>query len=116
MSGRRRIVAIVFVIAIVASTLTGCITVRVKMGDRPDISALQQLLTIGESTRDDVVQVVGEPSGTGRAKLPMQPKPIDMWHYYYAEGTRDDSRQLMLFVYLEDDVYQGYMWWSSFDE
>jgi hypothetical protein len=102
--------------SILTLVLSGCISVRIKMGEQADIAALSKSLTIGESTRLDVVRVIGEPSGTGRSKLPFQPSPVDMWQYYYGEGTINDARQLMLFVYFDENIYQGYLWWSSFDD
>ena len=38
-----------------------------------------------------------------------------MWSYYYEEGTMKDDRRTMLFVYFTpDNLYEGYMWFSSF--
>jgi len=36
-----------------------------------------------------------------------------MWSYYYEEGTLKDARRIFLFVYFDQDMYDGYMWFSS---
>jgi hypothetical protein len=47
--------------------------------------------------------------------LPMDPKlrTMPMWSYFYMEGTLEDIRQMWLFIYFEEDRYEGYMWFSS---
>ena len=36
-----------------------------------------------------------------------------MWSYYYEVGTLSDDRRTFLFVYFDDGVLDGYMWFSS---
>ena len=75
---------------------------------------LDGALRPGESTRADVLAALGEPSGKGRAMLPIHPKPRTMWFYYYGEATMQDIRRVLLFVYFDGEKYDGYMWFSSF--
>jgi hypothetical protein len=36
-----------------------------------------------------------------------------MWSYYYELGTMTDDRRTFLFVHLDYEVFDGYMWMSS---
>jgi hypothetical protein len=93
---------------------SGCISVKAKMGAQSDVEALQEL-KIGETTASEAVQIMGYPSGAGRSLLPFQAEPVDMWQYFYAEAKMEDVRYKILFLYFHEDVYQGYLWWSSFE-
>ncbi|OGQ78602.1 MAG: hypothetical protein A3F90_05440 [Deltaproteobacteria bacterium RIFCSPLOWO2_12_FULL_60_19] len=95
--------------------LTGACGIQIRAGGRPNTDILDKSLSLGKSTRADVLSVLGEPSGKGRALLPMDPKlrTMPMWSYFYMEGTLLDVRQMWLFVYFDEDRYDGYMWFSS---
>lgn len=105
---------------LVASALlaSGCISVRIEMGRPVDPGLLEAKLRIGESTRADVLSILGEPGGQGRGLLPIDSAPKTVWLYYYAEASvesseLEDIRQLLLWVYLDGDRYDGYLWFSS---
>jgi hypothetical protein len=66
-----------------------------------------------ESTREEVLAVLGAPEGKGREMLPMTAAPRTTWQYYYEEGTLQDARRTFLFVYFDGDLYDGYFWVSS---
>jgi hypothetical protein len=116
MSARR---ALATALLIASSLLaTGCISARLEMGRRVDPGLLETRLRIGQSTRADVLATLGEPSGRGRGLLPIDAAPKTVWAYYYEEGVIEsselkDSRRLFLWVYLDGDRYDGYMWFSS---
>ena len=98
---------------IVFSTLLGaCADIQIRMGNRPNTDALEMSLRLGESRRADVLAVLGEPFGKGRAMLPIDPKPRTVWSYYYEEGTLKDARRIFLWVYFDQDIYDGYWWFS----
>ena len=102
------------VLFIVANFLvSGCFDVRIRMGQRPDIAALEKSLRMGESTSKDVIALLGEPFGRGRIMLPIDPKPRTMLAYYYAEADLQDNRGIYLFVHFDEDRYDGYMWFAS---
>lgn len=107
--------AVVIAAALVAS---GCISGRIEMGRRVNPGPLETKLRIGESTRADVLAALGEPSGRGRGLLPIDAAPKTVWAYYYEEGTLEsnelkDSRRMFLWVYLDGNRYDGYLWFSS---
>jgi len=109
-----RVTLLPLVLFIVANFLmSGCANIRIRMGQRPDIGALEKSLRIGESTSKDVMSVLGEPFGKGRIMLPIDPKPRTMWTYYYGEGDLQDARGVYLFVHFDEDRYDGYMWFAS---
>lgn len=92
--------------------LGACAEIKVRAGDEINLPALQDL-QIGKSTTADVQATLGAPFGTGRSYLPFQSEHLEMWSYYYELGTMSDDRRTFLFVYLDDGVYDGYMWFGS---
>lgn len=99
---------------------SGCGQLSLRMGQRPSMERLEGTLVIGQSTRADVVNALGQPNSQGRSQLPVDPegKVYTLWTYYYLEGeienmSAKDARALYLYVYLEGDQYQGYLWFSS---
>ena len=109
---QRQVLAIISAIA--ACLTASCVDFRVRAGARPDLDLLEQRLVMGQSTMNDVRTILGPPFGTGASLLPMQDGPRTMWSYYYEEGTLSDNRRLFLFVYFApDDLYEGYLWFSS---
>ena len=107
----RRILGIL--VALIA--VSACVDLRVRAGNEINLPALEQL-QIGVSTSSDVQEALGLPFGTGRSYLPFQAEQLDMWSYYYELGTMSDDRRTFLFVYLDDGVLDGYMWFSSLPE
>jgi hypothetical protein len=94
---------------------TGCIGIQVRGGEKFDVGKLETL-HVGESTKDEVRGVLGEPYGEGSSMLPFHDSPRETWYYYYFEGTITDGRQKILLIYLDGTVYDGYMWFSSLPE
>ncbi|MBI2876415.1 MAG: hypothetical protein HYY20_06000 [Candidatus Tectomicrobia bacterium] len=109
---------------ILISTLAACTTLQVRAGGkRPNPEVLEKTLRPGESTPADVLAALGEPDGKGREMLPVGRTPRTLWSYYYEEGSLEnmglvinklkDSRRIFLFVFFDQDRYDGYMWFSS---
>jgi len=48
--------------------------------------------------------------------MPFHDEPRNVLTYYYEEGTLEDDRRLFLFVFFNEDTYEGYMWFSSLEE
>lgn len=98
--------------------LTGCGPMQIRAGKKPDVSVLKSL-QVGKSTQQDVRAALGEPTGKGRSMFPWQDTPRTLWSYYYEEGVIDvggsgsDDRRVFLFLFFDNDKYDGYMWFSS---
>lgn len=107
----KRIIAVPLIV--LTLLLHGCMDIHVRAGSRPNPDVLENTLQIGQSTRADVVAALGEPYGKGREMLPFVQEPRTLWSYYYEEGDMKESRRIFLFVFLKQDRYDGYMWFSS---
>ncbi len=101
-------------ILLVAALLTGC-SVKMRVGNNPDIPALERELVPGVSTREQVTAALGRPYGEGRALMPFHDKPRDVLSYYYEEGTLEDDRRIFLFVFIHEGEYEGHMWFSHLE-
>jgi len=99
--------------AMVLLAVSGCMNIQARVGRRPDTTVLDRTLRIGESTNSDVMATLGEPYGKGKEMFPIEDKPRLMWTYYYEEGDMNDDRRIFLFVFFDQDRYDGYMWFSS---
>lgn len=100
---------------IVTSNLaSNCMNIQVQMGRQIDPGIIEKTLRLKESNTSDVLAALGEPYGKGKAMLPIaHPTPRTMWTYYYGEGDMKDGRGIYLFVFFDQDRYDGYMWFSS---
>lgn len=103
------------VILAACMALGACGNIRVRAGNEIYLPALLEL-RVGESTSENVQTTLGAPFGTGRSYLPFQSEHLEMWSYYYELGTISDMRRTFLFVYFDDGVFDGYMWFSSLPE
>jgi hypothetical protein len=112
----RQVIAII----VVAAAVSGCGQLNIRLGSLPPMERLERDLVIGQSTRVDIERVLGRPTAEGRSLLPVDPegKTYNLWTYYYAEAEivglkGKDARGLYLYIYLDGDRYQGYLWFSS---
>ena len=96
-----------------SSIVCGCMDIQVRMGREFNHKVLEGTLRVGESTPTDVLEALGEPFGKGKAMLPIDPAPKTMWTYHYGEANMKDARGIYLFVFFDQDRYDGYMWFSS---
>jgi hypothetical protein len=98
-----------------ATSLSGCASFIVHAGRPLQDVGWRESLQVGESTREEVLSVLGEPVGRGRALLPIDEGDASrtVWTYYYEEATMKDARRLFLFVFLDGELYDGYLWFSS---
>ena len=94
---------------------SGCVHAnKVRIGRLPSNLDFEGSLNRHVSTPQDVLAVLGSPYGRGRAMFPFDKKPKTMWTYYYEKGiSKEDFRTLFLFIYFDEDRYDGYMWFSS---
>ena len=94
-------------------------SMQMRAGTKPDHAALTRSLEVGKSTQQAVQVALGAPDGRGRAMLPWQKASRTVWTYYYEEGVVDlgggpsDDRRTFLFVFFDEDRFDGYLWFSS---
>jgi hypothetical protein len=112
---RKAFISCILTMTILVSIIvSACMDIRIRMGKRVDPGELEKALRLRESTTSDVLLMLGEPFGKGKAMLPVaHPTPRIMWTYYYGEGNMKDGRGMYLFVFFDQDHYDGYMWFSS---
>lgn len=103
------------------------------------IEKLSTHLVRGESTREQVLSIFGEPSGTGSSIFPPDHTRYEVWFYEDIEATNEVQpysnvytgqsldpslanalymviRQQWLLVFLKDNTYAGYLWSSNVGE
>lgn len=106
-----------FPMVILFSIAMSACSIDVRMGRRPDVQVLEKNLRLRESTSVDVLAALGEPFGKGKAMLPVfHSTPKIMWTYYYGEASLKDARGMYIFVFFDQDRYDGYWWFSSLPE
>ena len=79
------------------------------------VDVLDTQLHRGVSTKQDVLLLVGEPSGTGEALIPMDTARKEVWYYEDIKiGLLSSStKQQVLLVFFNGDRYDGYLWFSN---
>ncbi len=107
-----RLIMAMLLLALACGLLSGCSSMRFRVGEPLDMPALERL-QVGVSTAEEIRTALGPPYGTGRAQLPFHPAPREMWTYYYEIGSLDDDRRTFLFVFLDEGILDGYTWLSS---
>lgn len=92
--------------------LAGCAP-TIKYGSLPRTDRLDTLRA-GVSSTGDVLLALGEPRGSGMARLiSVDQTPRKIWFYEYteAQGSRIDLKILLVFFHQER--YDGHLWFSS---
>jgi hypothetical protein len=73
------------------------------------------------STKGDVRQLLGAPTGSGNAIFPTDPTAREVWFYQdielmdvkLEEVNRVNLRQQILLVFFNKEVFDGFMWYSN---
>ncbi len=93
----------------------------VTIGRFPPIAAVQSVLRRGAS-REVVRDALGEPNGSGHARIPPSHTPHEVWYYEDIEVedassqhdyVRLDVRQRILLVFFDGDRVDGFLWTSN---
>jgi hypothetical protein len=89
-------------------------TVAYELGHSPAFGRLGELVA-GTTRTGDVIAVLGEPQGRGKAQLTPDIAPMDVLFYESSvmEGTKVRMKMLMVFVDSESGTYQGYLWFAG---
>jgi hypothetical protein len=119
-----RLTVLLIAMLLIAPITTGCTRFLKTMAGESFNVALVDQLQVGVSTESDVRQLFGTPYGMGRTYLPFQQEQITLWSYYYELGmaeqqgnrTAFDARRTFMFVFINDGIYEGHMWFSSLPE
>ncbi len=91
------------------------------VGKFPPLAVVQSVLQRGVS-RDVVRAALGEPVGSGHARIPPAHVPQEIWYYEdieiedaTAQGdyVRMDLRQRILLVFFDGDRVEGFLWTSN---
>lgn len=101
------------IIVTLLTMISGCAEIQFKMGDKIDPTNIESVLHINKSTKEDVRSVYGEPDGKGIYVSPINGESSNMWTYFYADGTLSTINDTNLLIYFDDDIYQGYLWFSN---
>jgi hypothetical protein len=83
-------------------------------GSPPPVERLASLKP-GVSTRAQVIATLGSPQGQGNALSSSRPEVQDLLVYQYIEtdGQQVRTRNLLVFLGKQGELYQGYMWFRS---
>ena len=103
-------------VALISIVTSGCVDMKYRVGTRPEPSVLEKNLNVGKSTSKEIIGALGRPDGKGAALFTMYSQPSELWSYYYEEGTTEEARRIFLFIFMNEDRYEGYMWFSSLPE
>ena len=95
--------------------LVSSCSMTVKIGAHPQAGNLNSL-KLGESTKADVVLALGEPRGSGVARFAVDNKIRHIWFYEYIESDGTKAHFEILLVFMQDNKYDGHLWFSSFSK
>jgi hypothetical protein len=110
--------------AIVAATTLSLLlfaACKYTANDKPNVDALEGRLKMGASSKEEIIAALGKPSGAGGFYLPIDAKARSTLSYYYEEGNVDTAgggvyihaNRIFLWVFLDHDRYDGYMWFNT---
>lgn len=101
------------IIAIITLSISSCMNVQIRAGNKVNVTLLENQFIPGQTTPKEVLRNLGPPLGKGKEMLPIGETVRDVWTYYYEEGSLDDIRRLILYVFFQNNTYDGYLWFSS---
>ena len=94
-------------------TLSGCVSIQLRMGTETQPQNIETVLQLKQSTQEDVKKVFGPPDGLGAYVSPVTGKYSTVWSYYFAQGTLETMDDTFLYIYFDDDIYEGYLWFEN---
>lgn len=100
------------VAATIVFTLISACSTTATFGTMPPVERLSSL-KVGMSKQSDVVSALGEPRGFGAVRWAADAPELPVLYYEYAQSEGMKVRLKILLVFLQQDVYTGYMWFSS---
>lgn len=101
-----------FFLGVLCLLVAGCAVPSYEFGTPPPTSALSTL-TPTVSTDTDVLKVIGTPQGRGVIEHVPNVRPRTLWFYYYVTTIDTKVEGKYLFVFLDEDRFEGYLWFTS---
>jgi len=101
------------VMLLILLILPGCINIQLRMGTETQPQNIETVLHFNKSTQNEVKSAFGPPDGVGAYVSPITGKYSTVWSYYFAQGTLDTMDDTFLYIYFDDDVYEGYLWFEN---
>ena len=99
--------------------ISGCGPIDFQIGRSFDSGSLDSVLIPGVSKAVQIEAVLGKPFGKGRALMPFHEEPRTVWTYFFEQGSinlgggESKGKRKYLFVYLAEDIFEGYIWFDS---
>jgi hypothetical protein len=91
--------------------LVGCAPI-IKYGSPHEVDRLDSL-NRGITSKADVLKAIGEPRGYGQVYLAPDLEPRKIWFYEYTEVQGKKIVIKILLVFFDEELYDGYLWFSS---
>jgi hypothetical protein len=90
--------------------LGGCLTV--EFGHPVAYRALDGMVP-GETTHAEILLALGEPRGAGAFRVAQYERPRDALYYEYIKASGSRTQVEILIVLMQDQRFDGYMWFGS---
>lgn len=106
------------------SLFTGVQAQSSQFGNFPQVERIKNELQRGVSTKQDIQNILGKPTGNGGYLAIMDGKPREVWYYHEIGNSMIDykdsiirmqSHYKVLLVFILQDKFDGYKWYSSAD-
>ncbi len=107
---------------IVLFTILGCASNQMTR----HIEEVDDLLTLGTSTKSDVIEIYGKPNGTqGEAFFPPSFRHQEIWYWQEQPKTSNvridyaknvayaDIQMRILLIFFRGDLYDGFLYWGA---
>lgn len=115
----------ILILLLIVTNMSACGSIRLYTGSETlfkHTDILETSLHLGKSDMDDVMKVLGKPTGKGGLMLPSDPTGRTTLSYYYEKISAEvqennidgEAKRIFLFIYFDsNDKYDGYMWFSG---
>jgi len=90
--------------------LGGCLSI--EFGHPVAYRALDGMVP-GETTHADILLALGEPRGTGAFRVAQYEQPRDALYYEYIKASGSRTQVEILIVLMQEQRFDGYMWFGS---
>lgn len=91
----------------------------IESGNRFNASLIENNLKPCFSSESDVIRLLGVPGGKGQALMPFHDSQRTVLTYYFEQGRlsfpdyQGKDRRNYLFVFLKNNIYEGYLLFDS---